>query len=292
MVANPNFVNPAGRDFHVAASSPAVDQGSSEAVGKGYNQDLDGEPVPAAAAADIGVDERPGGGITNQPPQVTAPVHSITDFQLNPDNVPMPVTWTGSDSDGISLYELELSTNGGAFTTVKSIKSGSEHQSTALNLAAWNAYQLRVRATDNLGAVGNWATGPAFTISLHEESSAMIGYSGAWASGALSGSYGGSVRWADIKTSHATITFTGTSVTWVSTRGPNRGKAEVWLDGVKQQTVDLYVSGGQTTPRRVVFTASGLNPNVSHTLQIKVLGAKHQSSTSKRVDLDAIVVVS
>jgi hypothetical protein len=50
------------------------------------------------------------------------------------------------------------------------------------------------------------------------------------------------------------------------------------------------VSGNQT-PRRVVFTASGLNPNASHTLEIKVLGAKHQNSSSQRFDVDAIVVV-
>jgi bacillopeptidase F len=180
--------------------------------------------------------------------------------------------------------------NGSPFQTIMTIKSGGQNQSVALNLAPWNTYRLRVRATDNLGAVGDWATGPAFTISLYEESSASIGFSGGWPTAALSGAYGGSVRHADTIGSNATFTFTGSSVTLVSTRGPSRGKAEIWLDGVKKQTVDLYVSGSQT-PRRVVFTASGLNPNAAHTLEIKVLGAKHQNSSSKRFDVDAIVVV-
>ncbi len=290
IIADPHFVNPAGKDFHVSGNSPVIDRGTNEPAGEGYTEDLDGDAAPGAAAMEIGVDERDGPGATiNEPPTVSAPTYAPPVFRLTPSAVPVPVAWSGSDSDGVSLHELQLSTDGGAFVTVKTIASGAENQSTALNLPPWHDYQLRVRATDNLGAVSDWSTGETFSIRLYEESSSSIPYSGSWTTASMSGAYGGALKHASAKGSNVTFTFTGTSVSWISVRGNNRGKAEVWLDGVKMQTVDLYVNGGAMS-RRVAFTADGLDPNFTHTLEIKVLGAKNQNSSSKRVDLDAIVV--
>jgi len=45
--------------------------------------------------------------------------------------------------------------------------------------------------------------------------------------------------------------FTGREVSWVSMGDKNRGKAEVWIDGVKEATVDLYSAAAD--PRQVVF---------------------------------------
>jgi predicted outer membrane repeat protein len=51
--ANPGFVNPAAGDFHLLASSPAVDHG----VHVGVRTDLDGDPRPMFGGYDIGMDE-------------------------------------------------------------------------------------------------------------------------------------------------------------------------------------------------------------------------------------------
>ena len=63
----------------------------------------------------------------------------------------------------------------------------------------------------------------------------------------------------------------------------------MYLDGAKVATVDLYSSKALSS--RVIYSASGLNPSATHTLQVKVLGTKKASSSSTRVDLDAFVVL-
>jgi hypothetical protein len=77
-------------------------------------------------------------------------------------------------------------------------------------------------------------------------------------------------------------------VAWVASTGANRGKAEVWIDGSKVATVDLYAATAQ--PRKMVFTKSW-STSASHTLEVRVLGTKNTSSSGKRVDVDAFVVL-
>ena len=81
----------------------------------------------------------------------------------------------------------------------------------------------------------------------------------------------------------------GGEVAWVIQKGINRGMADVYLDGVKVSTVDLYSDPGQ--PRKVVFAKKDLDPTVEHTLEVRALGTKNSASSGKRVDLDAFVVL-
>jgi hypothetical protein len=74
----------------------------------------------------------------------------------------------------------------------------------------------------------------------------------------------------------------------VAPTGPNRGEAEVWINGNKVETVDLYSSSVQ--PRKVVFTKSWA-ASKSRTLEIRVLGTKNALSSGERVDVDAFVVL-
>ena len=67
----------------------------------------------------------------------------------------------------------------------------------------------------------------------------------------------------------------------------NRGKAEVYIDGVKAASVDLY--SPSLLVRQVVFTKGGLDPTRTHTIDVRVLGQKHASATDSIVDVDAFV---
>ena len=62
--------------------------------------------------------------------------------------------------------------------------------------------------------------------------------------------------------------------------------AELWLDGAKVATVDLYAT--TTQPARVAW-ASGVLANASHTVQVRVTGTKNASATNVRVDVDAFL---
>ncbi len=55
------------------------------------------------------------------------------------------------------------------------------------------------------------------------------------------------------------------------------------------QTIDLYAASEQ--PRRVIYSASSLDPSVPHTMQVRVLGTKRAVSTGTRVDVDAFVAL-
>jgi hypothetical protein len=80
------------------------------------------------------------------------------------------------------------------------------------------------------------------------------------------------------------------NVGWIAPKGPDRGKAEAWVDGVKAKDVDLYVSGTQS--RKLVFTKNALSASQTHAMEARVLGTKNASSSGTRVDVDAFVVLS
>ncbi len=71
--------------------------------------------------------------------------------------------------------------------------------------------------------------------------------------------------------------------------GKSRGQAGVYLDGTKVATVDLYPNSAKG--RMVVFSKAGLDPSVTHTLELRALGTRNAAATSKRVDVDAFVVL-
>ncbi len=63
----------------------------------------------------------------------------------------------------------------------------------------------------------------------------------------------------------------------------------MFLDGTKVATVDLYSDSGKS--RVIVFSRAGLDPSVTHALEVRALGTRNAAATSKRVDVDAFVVL-
>jgi hypothetical protein len=72
------------------------------------------------------------------------------------------------------------------------------------------------------------------------------------------------------------------------TKGANRGKAGIYLDGVLVQTLDLYASSIQA--RHIVYSAS-FATSAAHTIEVRVLRQRNASSTGNWVDLDEVVVL-
>jgi hypothetical protein len=79
------------------------------------------------------------------------------------------------------------------------------------------------------------------------------------------------------------LTFTGTSVKWVTALGPGYGQAKVKIDGQLVETVDLYAASQQW---QVVKSYGGLSAG-THTLKLKVLGTKKAKSSGTAVVVDA-----
>ncbi len=83
------------------------------------------------------------------------------------------------------------------------------------------------------------------------------------------------------------VRFRGTSVTWVGSRGPDFGIAEVILDGKTQGTVDLYDYA--SNPKRVLWSSPSL-ANREHRLTIRLSGRRSRASSSFVTGVEALDV--
>jgi hypothetical protein len=222
-------------------------------------------------------------------PVVQAPTQNLNaNFQLN-STVPVRINWSATDADGIASYELQQSTNGGAFTNV-TLPSATA-KSVTPKLGVGNTYAFRVRAKDNAGNLSDWKAGPTFKVNALQESNAAVTYNGAWSTQNITNASGGSLKFASAAGASASLTSISNAlnVGWIAHKAADRGKAEVWLDGTLANTVDLYSSTLQL--RKSVFVKNALNPAVAHTVEVRVLGTKNASSSGTRVDVDAFVVL-
>jgi hypothetical protein len=220
----------------------------------------------------------------NDAPEVKAPQSELVASTLDYNKARIKLTWTGTDSDGIARFDLEESVDGAAFkaVTLKNPTATKLQRSVKLG----STYAWRVRATDTLGAVSAWAEGGSVRADGVQETAAS--YTGTWKNPWLSGSYGGKVKFSNTGRDYAEFTFDGTGIALVSTRDYNRGKAEIWIDGAKVRTVDLY--DWWTTTKQLVFVKNGLEAG-THTLMIRVTGTKNSWSDGTRVDIDGFVVL-
>lgn len=107
-----------------------------------------------------------------------------------------------------------------------------------------------------------------------------------WTQAPASEAFGGAVRYATTAGSSAKFSFKGGHVGWISTRGPDRGQAQMLVDGSPVGTVDLY--SATAIPRQTVFTRA-VDATRSHALEVRVLSTKHASSSGFRVDVDAFL---
>jgi len=121
-----------------------------------------------------------------------------------------------------------------------------------------------------------------------EDTDPSILYGGAWSTVEIAGASGGTVHRSNAAGSTASLIFTGSRVTWVTSRGPNRGVARILIDGQEQQTVDLY-RNAEELQADIDFKGLG---GGTHTIRIEVTGTRNGSASDSVVDVDAFVTNS
>jgi hypothetical protein len=149
LVATPSqlFVNPTGNDYHLSATSPALDRGTLQFA---PSADFEGTARPAGNGVDIGADER-GGGTTppeNQPPTDVL-LSSNTVLENSAANTVIGAL-SAVDPDAGNTHTFTLVNNaGGRFAL-----SGSQlvvANASLLNYEAATSHTIVVRATDGGG---------------------------------------------------------------------------------------------------------------------------------------------
>lgn len=216
-------------------------------------------------------------------PVVTAPTWRLggASAVLVGGALPVRVSWTGVDATtGISRFHLLQQTDGGPFVTVSSTLSGL---TLVRNLVPGHSYRFALRATDVAGNTSPWAYGPVFQLTAVQQSSTSVKYAGTWANSTSATWWGGTAKASSSAGSTAKLTFTGRQVAWIGLKAANRGKAQVFVNGVLTATVDLYAASQRG--QQVVWGGSW-STSATRTVTIKVLG----TAGRPRVDVDGFFV--
>jgi subtilisin len=228
--------------------------------------------------------------VTNDAPTATAPTARPVNgsvVAVNGDRVPtgvtMRVSWPAATdpSSRIVAYELERSTNGGAWTRIATLAASK--RSVDLNLSMASSHRFRVRAKDEPGNWSPWATGPTIGFRSIGDRSTSLTYAGTWKRATVD-SATNRVRTSSTQAG-ATVrtTFTGRAIAIVMPRSSVRGKFTVWLDGVQVATVDTYAKSGQG--RRIVWSKTWKS-SATHQLLLRVSGTPGR----RIVSLDGLIV--
>ncbi|GAA3550305.1 hypothetical protein GCM10022197_01450 [Microlunatus spumicola] len=85
---------------------------------------------------------------------------------------------------------------------------------------------------------------------------------------------------------YAELSFKTSGIRWITRFNGYSGIADVYLDGVKKKTVDLY--SATTKTQQVAYEVTGL-PETTHTIRVVRTGTKNASSSSANIQLDAFV---
>ena len=108
-----------------------------------------------------------------------------------------------------------------------------------------------------------------------------------WQPANASGASGGSVAVSDQARTTVALTFRGSGVRWQTVRGPDQGRAQVFIDGALVKTVDNY-SAATTTG--VLRSITGLTAGV-HQLLIVVKGEARPASDGTKVSVDRFSIL-
>jgi Transglycosylase-like domain len=132
-----------------------------------------------------------------------------------------------------------------------------------------------VSDTQAATSVGQQPAAPPLGVAVvakrhYQETSAAIRYAGHWASARHTGYAGDHVRYSSTSGAKATLTFSGSRVSWVGPVGSTRGKARIRIDGVAVKVIDLYRTSFK--PRVNLFTHTWAKGG-KHTITIEVVGS-------------------
>ena len=189
--------------------------------------------------------------------------------------VPVQQRWSATDAVGVRANWLQRQVGGGSWAGVALPTATAA----AINqpLATATTYRYRAQAVDGNTNYSPMSYGRSLRVTLSQEGAAS--YRGAWSGASSSVFSGGAERWSGSAGASATFTISGSSIAWVAVRGPGRGSAQVWLDGVYAGTVSMWAP---TYRYRTVVFAHNWGWNSTHTIRIVVLGTPGHP----RVDVD------
>ncbi|HZF14569.1 MAG TPA: Ig-like domain-containing protein [Steroidobacteraceae bacterium] len=129
---------------------------------------------------------------------------------------------------------------------------------------------------------------PGLPVSRLQDTDPDAHYTAGWTASDTSKSW--SSRYATLTNAagaRASLTFEGTSISWIGYRGPETGIANVYVDGILARTVDTYSPNQKVQDS--LFSVTGL-ADAAHTLTIEATARANPSSSGAWIAVDAFDV--
>lgn len=195
------------------------------------------------------------------------------------------VSWSGSDASltaGLASYQVQV--RPAAASAWSEWQTATTASSADFMGNAGRTYYFRARARGTDNTLGHWSS-PKRTIVPYDQDKLIfkrVGFNAVFR-GANSGYYLGTSRYSTKRGTLVVYKFTGRHVALISTKGPTRSRAKIYMDGNYVKTVDNYAP--KTRTRQPTFDHSW---GAAGTHYLKVVNLA--TPGRERFDLDALAV--
>jgi len=207
------------------------------------------------------------------------------------------VGWVGGRAPGTGI--ARVSVDGVFIAEIDTYSRTEEIRVSMFGISglASGSHTLTIEATGRMNpeAIGTLVVVDAFDVpapatSRLQDTDPSIAYGIGWMAGDPTRAWsGGTATLGSLPGAQATLSFNGTSVSWIGARGPQLGIANVSLDGAAPVQVDSYAAAEQIQAE--LFKAENL-ADTSHTLSVQVSGLKNGASSSVTIAIDGFEVTA
>lgn len=202
----------------------------------------------------------------------------------------MKVGWTQADGDAVKGYRLWRTDASGEKMIADVPRASSDFTDQEIVPGETVTYRLSVydeygNESEKSAPLSAKLGDPAAT-GTYQENSSQVRLVGPWTRTTHSADSGGGSSFITAAGS-ASMTFTGTSVRWISRTGPKAGFAEVFIDGTKVARVDRYSTANQY--QKVAWQTSSLSAG-THRIDVRWTGDRNAASGGSSITIDSFVV--
>ena len=185
------------------------------------------------------------------------------------------------DLNSVTAYGLQSQAGSGSWVTVV---GSTTSRSTTRSLTFGTTYGFRDRARDAAGNWGPFVSGAAILPLRYQDTSSKVTYSASWRRYSTSSASGGYTHYASRRGASVTFRFTGRAFAVIAPKGPTRGSAKLYVDGVYVSTVSLHRS---SFVPRIVVAARLWSTSGAHTVRLVVSASAYHP----RFDIDAFAIL-
>lgn len=173
----------------------------------------------------------------------------------------------------VTQYELYAVQDGGEAVLIASSSWAEDHTDKVVTFDPVDATAIQLKVIAGAGGFGTAAeinvyeyTGetPELTYHFVDDRDASLVYSGTWHDDSGSTFLNGTARYTSDANASVSFTFTGTAIQWYGQNDTNFGTANVYIDGVLVETVNVY---GSMASQKLLFSRTGLTAG-EHTIRI------------------------